>query len=174
MQIGCLVTASPCSVGFAGREALFASTNKGARLRSPLNDSGSGFPAQEIPMDDIVIRRLLDPSGPFGGTCGNGTNDNFGYRYPLARRLWINASKGFGLPGFDNIANTVDSNDADTTPDLETMEQELAICLTDRALTDQAIVDNGFITLSDRNCSTGVCTAPERALEYRTRSCATP
>lgn len=172
-QIGCLVTASPCSIGYAGREALFATDNmtKSFKLRSPLNDPGAGFPAQEIPLDDILIRRLLDPSGPASGTCGNGTDDNFGYRYPLARRLWINAARGFGLPSFSNIADIVDSNDADSAPDLESLERELATCMADRTLTDQAIVDFGFITLSDRNCSTGVCTAAEREIGYRARSC---
>lgn len=165
-QLGCLVTASPCSLAFAGREALFAGPTKAFKLRSPLNEAG--FPAQAIALEDILIRRLLDPPG---GTCGNGTGDNFGYRYPLSRRLWINASRGFGPSGFSNISDTVDSNDADTTPDLNTMERTLLTCMADRELTDRAIVDAGFITLTENNCSVGSCTAAELQLDYRSRSC---
>ena len=171
-QIGCLVQASPCSIGYAGREALFAGNLNGSKafnVRSPLSNASS--PAQAIALDDVVIRRLLDPSGTANGTCGNGDGDNFGYRYPLARRLWIDASKGFGNQSFTNILDTVDSNDSDSTPDLNTKERQLLSCMSDRELTDQAIVDNGFITISEKNCSAGVCNDVEKALGYRARSC---
>jgi cysteine-rich repeat protein len=167
-QLGCLVFASPCSIAYAGREALFAGSAKAYNLRSPLSEAG--YPAREIALEDVLIRRLMDPTG---GTCGDGDGDNFGYRYPLARRLWINASRGFGT-NYSNIFDTVDSNDADTTPDLNTRERMLVQCLADRELTDRAIVDWGFITLTENNCSAGNCLPEERDIGYRMRSCAAP
>ena len=167
-QIGCLVQASPCSIGYAGAEAELAGALDATRafqLGSPL------APSQPIQLLGPNIRRLLDPSGPANGTCGNGTGDNFGLRYPLSRRLWVNASKGFGAGTFSNILNVVDSDDPDSAPDLNSRELDLLTCMTDRETTDQAIVDNGFFTISAANCTTGSCNNVEKALGYRTRSC---
>lgn len=167
-QIGCLVQASPCSLGFAGAEAEFAGNFNGTHsllLGSPIT------PSQPIALLGPNVRRLLDASGPSNGTCGNGDGDNFGLRYPLSRRLWINASRGFGNSAFANIFNRVDSNDPDTSPDLDSMEHELVRCMADRTTTDQAIVENGFFTLTPTNCTSGSCNQFDLALGYRTRSC---
>ena len=165
-QLGCLVTASPCSIAYAGREALYAGFNKAFMLRSPLSDAN--HPAQQLPLEDVLIRRLLDVAGASNNACGQGPGNNFGYRYPLARRLWINSARGFGLPSFSAISDTVTATNGSA---LASMEKQLAICMADRSLTDQAIVDNGFITITDRNCSAGICDPDELAIGYRARSC---
>jgi cysteine-rich repeat protein len=162
-QIGCLVGSSPCSIGFAGLEGATATT-KAFNLRSPV------FPSteNEVAATPGNVRRLSDPTG---GPCNGGAGDDFGIRYPLSRKLWFNASKGFGLPTFANITNIVDSSDADTIPDLTTREQDWTECFADREITDQAVVDNGFITITPTNCSGGGCTAAELSISARARAC---
>jgi cysteine-rich repeat protein len=159
LQIGCLVIASPCSVSYAGREALFAGLDlvKAFVLRSPSNTA-------DVPLLDENIRRLLDPVGASGGACVQGNGNNFGLRYALSRRLWINTEKGFGLPDFSNISDVVNGT-------VQTKEKMLAKCMADRTITDQAIVENNFTTITDRNCSAGVCDPNELDLDYRSRSC---
>ncbi|HVZ33655.1 MAG TPA: hypothetical protein VG963_14585, partial [Polyangiaceae bacterium] len=83
-----------------------------------------------------------------GAACESGTG-NYDIRYPLARILWLDSSKGFGgFPGtMPNITNVVDSNDADSTPDLLTRENDFARCYTTRSIMDPILEAHGFISL---------------------------
>lgn len=91
LQIGCLVQADPCSIGYAGRQALQGNTQVAAiQMRTPDNTAS-------VSAEDVAnIQAVADP-----GNCAA-----FGARYPLARSLWMNASKGFGsFTTFTNITN---------------------------------------------------------------------
>jgi hypothetical protein len=68
-QIGCLVSASPCSIGFAGREAVDGFYNM-------------AFQIQGIKATSANISNLVNGSG---GTV-----------YPISRRLWVSSVAGFG------------------------------------------------------------------------------
>jgi hypothetical protein len=72
-QIGCLVKASPCSIGFAGREA--------ADIASPQN---MAFMLDGIQPSNPNIQSLLIGGAPL---------------YPMARPLWITAISGFPVVG---------------------------------------------------------------------------
>jgi cysteine-rich repeat protein len=142
-QIGCLVEADPCSIGYGGLQASDAD-NTVAGMNAALllgKVDGSG----EVVSSTDRIQDLVD-------SCGAGLEG----RYPLARILWLNASKGYNasgggvgstIPTFSSILNTVDSdpgddvlgvetapNDTDTVnepdgvPDLLTREQDLTAC----------------------------------------------
>ena len=67
-QIGCLVAANPCSIGFAGREAVDNFTNMAMRIEG----------LKATPAD---ISNLVNGSGAPA--------------YALARRLWVNSVAGF-------------------------------------------------------------------------------
>ena len=67
-QIGCLVEASPCSIGFAGRESVDNALNIAMQV------NGIKVTAQNI-------ANLATNATPV---------------YPLARRLWVNSINGFG------------------------------------------------------------------------------
>jgi hypothetical protein len=82
-QIGCLVHASPCSLGFSGLTADLQDPNKLLSLGAPAG-------GQAIAPSEETVRRLLS-------TCENG----FGTRYPLSRKLYFNT-----LVGFANIPAT--------------------------------------------------------------------
>jgi hypothetical protein len=170
-QIGCLVQADACSIGFAGLEAEdqdvsqdeidVLGTNLPFALRVPLDtDPGELNPGDdEIEPRVTTIHRLVDATG---ASCENGSGD-FDERYPLSRILWFNASKGFGgFPGtLPNISNMVDSdpdinpNDPtlngtltpDGTPDLLTREQDFARCYVNRTLMDPILEEHGYIPL---------------------------
>jgi hypothetical protein len=151
-QIGCLVHASPCSVGFAGLAGDLLNPNKPLALRAPNATGGAILPGE------TTIRRLNDPTGT-GTTCA--ATGDYDIRYPLARNLWFNAFDGFeGADGiarnFDNIPNT-------------RREQDLIKCACDRFFSDQAATTAGFITLSELGagqCDTanegGVCNSDIR------------
>jgi len=68
-QIGCLVSANPCSIGFAGRESVDDFTNMAIQVEG-------------IRSTPATISRLVNGSAQ--------------PPYPLARRLWVNALNGFG------------------------------------------------------------------------------
>lgn len=71
-QIGCLVSASPCSVGFAGREAVDNALNIAMQVAG-------------IKATAANISNLATNGGPI---------------YPLSRRLWVNALNGLaGVTG---------------------------------------------------------------------------
>jgi ABC-type phosphate transport system substrate-binding protein len=67
-QIGCLVAASPCSIGFAGREAVDNALNIAMQV--------AGIKATAPNVENLV-------------------NGSGGPIYPLSRRLWVNALNGF-------------------------------------------------------------------------------
>ena len=66
VQIGCLVKASPCSIGFAGREAA---------------DNGPTFANVALRMNNIISNQANIENLATGGTPV----------YPLARKLWFNS-----------------------------------------------------------------------------------
>jgi len=75
--IGCLVQASPCSIGYAGRGALQIAVN-GVQGAIGLKNDG-------VDPQVTCIRNLIsNPTFPATGSL-----------YPLARRLFINTIKGF-------------------------------------------------------------------------------
>jgi ABC-type phosphate transport system substrate-binding protein len=86
-QIGCLVQASPCSIGYAGREAAGVSVN-GVQGAFSLKNDGVDPQVQ-------CVRNLI--ASPFFPAVGS--------QYPIARRLFLNTMKGF-----DNV--TGDENKA--------------------------------------------------------------
>jgi ABC-type phosphate transport system substrate-binding protein len=87
-QIGCLTTSSPCSIGYAGREAVTNNTG----VTSALVDG--------IANTDANIKALVQ-----GGTV-----------YPLARKLYLNTVQGFDvLPGSSTttVPDSVPGSDAE-------------------------------------------------------------
>jgi hypothetical protein len=172
-QIGCLVQADACSIGFAGLEGEDQDANEpdtaviGANLpfllRSPVDANTSELNSDDIEIDPRIstIHRLTDVTG---SACAGGAG-NFDIRYPLARVLWFNSSKGFGgfpvNPAFPNISNTVDSDpdisptnpsqngslQPDGVPDLLTREKDVSVCFADRAIVDPILELHGFIPL---------------------------
>jgi len=76
-QIGCLVAASPCSIGFAGREAVDNALNIAMQV--------DGIKATSPNIENLV----------------NGSGNPI---YPLARRLWFNALNGFGSVSGDQLS----------------------------------------------------------------------
>ncbi|HEX7479006.1 MAG TPA: hypothetical protein VF331_14465 [Polyangiales bacterium] len=117
-QIGCLVQASPCSIGFAGREAADDPTIGNNDVRSLLIGTADNVLA--IPPTDANVQQLL-------ASCG-GVPD-VAQRYPLARKLFLNS-----IVGFSDARIPVD-------------QQALAACEQDRSKTDQAIDLEHFIKL---------------------------
>jgi hypothetical protein len=119
-QIGCLVSADPCSIGYAGLSAVTAPLNKALSLRTP-----STSPLAEVgPTQASILERL--------GTC-----PGVGMRYPLARALYINAAKG--------LANLTNGPTAGNV----TGEKDLYQCLVDRTnhITDSAILASELIAI---------------------------
>jgi hypothetical protein len=171
-QIGCLVQADACSIGYAGLEAEdqdvgqdeidVLGTNLPFALRVPVDsDPNDVTPSndEEVEPRVVTIHRLVQPTG---AACESGTG-TFDTRYPLARVLWLNAAKGFGgfpgtLPSITNMVdsdpdiNSIDPNSngpasPDGTPDLLTRENEFASCYLDRTLVDPILEDHGYIPL---------------------------
>ncbi len=128
-QIGCLVQASPCSIGFAGREAAdnaAVGNNDVLALKVGLPDNSTA-----IKPTDATIQQLLavDPlwTSSSGTACTAG--GTLSTRYSLARRLWLNSVDGFA-----------DANAA-------TDQKALAACFADRGLVDPLITKWGFTLL---------------------------
>ncbi len=124
-QIGCLVHASPCSIGFAGLGADQQDPNKVLALGTPAGTSS-------IAATEPNIRRLLQD-------CATG---DFDERYPLSRKLYLNT-----LVGFENVTNTPVINGVPTL----TQEAQLVRCWQDRRFVDRAADVAGFITLTDKD-----------------------
>lgn len=77
-QIGCLVKASTCSIGFAGREAV-----------DPLAVGDNfAFRVQDIQPSTVNIQNLVTGGSPV---------------YPIARRLWVNSVIGFASVTGDEL-----------------------------------------------------------------------
>lgn len=74
-QIGCLVEASPCSIGFAGRESVDNALNIAAQVAN-------------IPPTVTNVQNLATLGTPV---------------YPLARRLWVNALNPFSTVTGDQL-----------------------------------------------------------------------
>src|SRR5262249_19015480 len=138
-QIGCLVHASPCSVGIAGMTAYLSNPNKALAMRTPAatgcdadlldNDGDSaideaGEACGAVLPTTATIRRLNDPNYSTGGglTCGDAAayaaGHHYDARYPLSRELWFNSIKGFrtttspdNTRTFANIDNTYEEQD---------------------------------------------------------------
>ena len=157
-QIGCLVAASPCTVGFAGLTADQQGNNKPLKLRQAAvvcdqdgtDNNGDtvidevGELCEGILPSPLAVQRLNDPFGPGCETAGN-----YEARYPLSRNLWFSAIDGFeGTDGiarnFDAISNT-------------NQERDLVKCACDRFYADQATTAAGFVKLSV--LTAGQCTA---------------
>jgi ABC-type phosphate transport system substrate-binding protein len=75
-QIGCLVSASPCSIGFAGRESVDNALNIAAQVAG-------------IKVTATNIQNLVTSQGPV---------------YPLSRRLWVNSITGFSTVSGDQLS----------------------------------------------------------------------
>jgi hypothetical protein len=125
-QIGCLVVADPCSVGYAGREADGVST-----ANTYLTIDGIA------PRPDTNISNLLDGTAACttnaqctvaGYTC----NTQFGQCYnetvyPLARRLYVASLEGFG-----NLLGG---------------EKQLGLCFGDNNLMSTIITNRNFVNI---------------------------
>jgi hypothetical protein len=165
-QIGCLVEADHCSIGFAGLEAsdplappgdatqydaqltALAGTNRTLLLRAQLDSNttetlatgDATFPDFEVEATDANVQRLVDLDA-----CTTPEGE-FDLRYSLSRILWLNSSQGFGAVGaagdFSNISNTP----AGSTP-ATTNEQLFAQRYTTRAVMDPILDANGFVRL---------------------------
>lgn len=136
-QIGCLVEASPCSIGFAGLsasnpDALCGSPRRALALRAPLASGGAVAPSA------TTVRRFLEPAG---STCSTGTSD-FDIRYPLSRALWLCTVDG--VPASDGTGVTTGTQ---TSASLS-QQSALAACFAQRTNIDRAVASN-FITLDD-------------------------
>jgi hypothetical protein len=158
-QIGCLVHASPCSIGFAGLTGDLQDPNKPLALGSAkqtgcdvdLIDNDADGTADEageacgsIPVNPSTVRRLLNPTGSNCGTAAAyAAGNHFDARYPLSRNLWWNSTKGFDGPD----ANT-NAFDFDNISDVNA-EAQASACACDKFYADEAATAAGFVTVSD-------------------------
>jgi ABC-type phosphate transport system substrate-binding protein len=85
-QIGCLVRSNPCSIGFAGREAVDAGN---LSVAFQIGQNNSTVAANALPASQARIENLVTLAGT---------------PYPIARKLWVNAYKGLA-----NVTNTPSS-----------------------------------------------------------------
>jgi|GEM_PF-2298602 len=85
-QIGCLVRSNPCSIGFAGREAVDASN---LSVAFQIGQNNSSVAASALPASQARIENLVTLAGT---------------PYPIARKLWVNAYIGLA-----NVTNTPNS-----------------------------------------------------------------
>ena len=128
-QIGCLVKANPCSIGFAGREAVTAdNTSMGYRIGLNGNTSvAAALPASQANIESLVT----------GGTP-----------YSIARKLWVNAYKG--------LANVTNTNGATTTHELDLLNCFGASGST--AIVDSKVTGRNFIAVPSGVTRTVTCT----------------
>jgi hypothetical protein len=117
-QIGCLVAASPCSLGYAGRHAESVSNgiNVGGRTGATSGTSAlaTGMRVLGVPDQVTCIQNFA--------AAGAGAS-----YYPISRKLYLNSTLGF--------QNTT------------TAEQALAQCENTTALINQAVTQNNFVAL---------------------------
>jgi len=128
-QIGCLVKANPCSIGFAGREAVTAdNTSMGYRIGLNSNtDVTAGLSASQANIESLVT----------GGTP-----------YAIARKLWVNSYKG--------LANVTNTNGATTTHELDLLNCFGASGST--SIVDSKITGRNFIAVPSGVTRTVTCT----------------
>lgn len=126
-QIGCLVQASPCSLGYAGRHS----------EQFPISVGGTTGPTSGTQMAAIGLRSLGIPdqpvciqsfvgAGTIGCTGGPSCAPGSPY-YPIARKLYFNS-----LPGYANAS---------------VPEQALAQCENTSNLVNQTVLQNFFLPL---------------------------
>jgi ABC-type phosphate transport system substrate-binding protein len=136
-QIGCLVNADPCSIGFAGREADAQAGNQALSVNGLIPKDPTGHPLDP----DFYIENLLsgagkcaadaDCAGQAGGktTCltafAQCYNTATNPVYPLSRRLYVASLIGFG--------------------NLQGGEKQLGLCFGDNNIVKQAISANNFV-----------------------------
>jgi ABC-type phosphate transport system substrate-binding protein len=141
-QIGCLVNADPCSIGYAGREADAQAGNQALSLNGILPKDPVGHPADpDFYIENLVTGgaacatdadctvapktkcALVNPTtNPVTkGQCFDPTK----LPYPIARRLYVASLVGFGnLPGG---------------------EKQLGLCFADYNIVKPAISMNNFV-----------------------------
>lgn len=127
-QIGCLVNASPCSLGFAG---LAADTSENVALKMSEAD-GAGETGPTVP----AVQLLADT-----GTCPSANPDRAD-RYPLSRKLFLNT-----MIGFDAVQALLSSSDV-----TQSSQAELTQCYCDRFYTDPATKAEGFVLPGADTC----------------------
>lgn len=162
-QIGCLVHASPCSIGYSGLGADNRDPNKILALRTnkigcetDLIDNDLDGTVDETTTPEVcttiypsvpVVRRLVNSTATCGTQAAATAGQLFDQRYPLGRVLYYNSTKGFNTAAdtdpyhFANIADTFD-------------EKKLAACAADQHYADDATNAVGFVTLDDDVCAT--------------------
>jgi hypothetical protein len=137
-QMGCLIEASPCSIGLAlsatdpGPACGSAANRRELALETPAGGAGVA-PAK------TMVRRAVDPSG---AACASGAGD-FDIRYPLSRPLWLCTLDG--LPSPAGVGTTTGAQSVNYV----SQQGALAQCFRDRAIVDEAANAVGFITLDD-------------------------
>ncbi|HEX7476205.1 MAG TPA: hypothetical protein VF331_00215, partial [Polyangiales bacterium] len=109
-QIGCLVQASPCSIGFAGREAADDPTIGNNDVRSLALGSADG--TTTVLPTDAAVQQLLSTAEVYP-TCTAG--GPLSTRYPLARRLFLNSIVGFNSASVPNDQFALYQCEADRT-----------------------------------------------------------
>jgi hypothetical protein len=90
-QIGCLVQANPCSIGFAGGEAV--DDNADLTASNGIADATVGICVNGVCPAVSTIRHLVDGGTPV---------------YPFARKLYVNTLRGFANPIADATLPAVD------------------------------------------------------------------
>ncbi len=98
-QIGCLVQASPCSIGYAGREGANVAVNG---VQGAISLKNNGIDPQTQCVRNLIASTFFPA---VGGT------------YPIARRLFLNTMKGFDqVTGDENKAAVCFQNRNITDP----------------------------------------------------------
>jgi hypothetical protein len=165
-QIGCLVEADHCSIGFAGLEAsdplappgdpaqfdaqlsALAGTNRTLLLRAQFDTNttetlaagDATFPDFEVEATDANVQRLVDLDA-----CTTPEGE-FDLRYSLSRILWLNSSQGFGAVGAAGDFSNISDTPAGSVP-ATTNERQFSQAYTTRATMDPILSANGFVTL---------------------------
>lgn len=148
-QIGCLVEASPCSIGFSGLTAVNDIANpgtpdanrKGFALRSPVNPSVSGGAGVAVgPTDSAVELLIADSCDATSETPNGGVED----RYALARALWLCTIDG--VPTTDGV-NGAGVTVGTQTPAYLHDQAELTACFLDEDVVGDAAEGAGFVRL---------------------------
>lgn len=153
-QIGCLVEASPCSMGYSGAQAIVDVNEANAasvRLYTAVDSTGRtsdrwGFglrspvetaPGVAVYPTDANVRLLLEDTCT-GSLALNGGRED---RYSFARRLWLNT-----IDGAPNSSGVGVNTGSQTTAQLQA-QYELVQCMLNRTIVDNAATGAGFVTL---------------------------
>jgi hypothetical protein len=138
-QIGCLIEASPCSIGFAGLSAGTpnaacgsAANRRALALQVPAGGAVTATPSK------ANIRRFLDPFGPGCTAAGD-----YDIRYPLTLGLWLCTADG--VPNAAGVGVTTGTQSVAFLQ----AQNKLAGCFQNRTIVDRAANAVEFITLDD-------------------------